>query len=86
MLRSSPSIRPGFSAGDYKDLQQFPLVKIGFTVGNLHDTRSLAAKIASAEIAKSQHKIIEDLHLDDTIAANLSSGWGCETVTKNNVR
>ena len=59
-------------AGEHKRLFQFPLVKIGFMVENIHD-KALAARLASKEIADRGYTVIGDLPLYDTIPANISS-------------
>ena len=62
-------------AGEYKELFQFPLVKVGFLEDNIHD-KSLAARKISERISKKgyQYPIIGDVPMYDKIRASLSCG------------
>ena len=60
-------------AGEHKKLFQFPLVKLGFMEGNIHD-KILAARETSKEIADMGYTVIGDLPLYASIAAHLSIG------------
>ena len=60
------------AAGDFKYSFQFPLVKVGFVEGSVHD-KSQAAKMASSLIAKRKYTVIGDLPLYENINKNISS-------------
>jgi cellulose biosynthesis protein BcsQ len=66
-------------AGDYKKLFQFPLVKVGFMEGTVHD-KTDAAKAMSREIARKGYTVIGDMPVYAKINSNLTSGlqkWWC---------
>ena len=60
-------------AGDYKELFQFPLIKVGFTEGSIHN-KSLAAKIISDIISEKGYSVIGDVPVYDRLRASLSCG------------
>ena len=59
-------------AGDYKDLLQFPVVKVDFTEGSIHDKTQLAKRI-SREIQTRGYTVIGDLPVYSTIRNNIAS-------------
>lgn len=59
-------------AGDYKYLFQFPLVKVGFVEGSVHD-KTQSAQLTSQTILARRYTVIGDLPLYSRITANISS-------------
>jgi len=60
-------------AGEYKELFQFPLVKVDFMEDNIHD-KSLAARTINKIISEKGYPVIGDVPMYDKIRANLSCG------------